>query len=409
MKVLFLNHNVAFKGGTFFRAYHFARHLVQMGHEVTLYAISPKARFTSTIREMEGVRLIESPDWLSGIGRSGWDIWDTVTRLFSVAKEDWDLVHAFDSRPVVVFPALFVQRRCGAKMFMDWADWWGRGGTLAERKSKLLRCGFGPVETFFEEHFRSRADKTTAISHALAKRAESLGIPQEKIFLLPNGSDVNGIQVLDRTKSREELGIETNAILLGYLGTAHHADGALLLDAFAEILKRDGRARLLLIGNSAVQFREHPAADRVIATGFIGASTMNKYLAACDLMLLPMRDTIANRGRWPSKINDYMAAGRATVAMPVGELDALFGQSEIGQLAGGSAVSVAQAALDLLDDPCRRERCERNARQAAEQVFAWPILTRCLEGMYRASLNRKFSRDGAVRENSLNTPYSPQP
>jgi glycosyltransferase involved in cell wall biosynthesis len=277
---------------------------------------------------------------------------------------------------------------------MDWADWWGRGGTLAERKSKLLRYGFGPVETFFEEHFRSRADGTTAISHALAKRAESLGIPKEKIFLLPNGSDVNGIQVLDRAKSREELGIDANARLLGYLGAAHYADGALLLDAFAEILKRDARARLLLIG-SAIRFREHPVADRVIATGLIYGPTLNKYLSACDLMLLPMRDTIANRGRWPSKINDYMAAGRATVTMPVGELDELFRQSELGQLAGESPVSMALAALNLLDDPLRRERCEFNSRQAAEQVFAWPALARHLDGLYAASI--RGNQESAVR------------
>jgi len=395
MRILVLNHNVVFKGGTFFPGLPVCQTPRATRHEVTLYAISPKARFTTAIRKMEGVRLIESPDWLWGIGRSGWDIWNTVTRLFSVAGEDWDLVHAFDSRPAVVLPALFVQRRCGAKLFMDWADWWGRGGTLAERKSKLLKYGFGPVETFFEEHFRSRADGTTAISHALAKRAEFLGIPKEKIFLLPNGSDVDGIQVLDRAKSRDELGIDTNARLLGYLGTAHYADGALLLDAFAEIVKRDARARLLLIGNSAVRFREHPAADRIIATGFINASTMNKYLSACDLMLLPMRDTIANRGRWPSKINDYMAAGRATVAMPVGELDELFRQSELGQLAGESPVSMAEAALNLLDDPCRRERCEFNSRQAAEQVFAWPALTRHLEGLYLASI--RGNRESAAR------------
>jgi len=398
MKILFLNHNVAFKGGTFFRAYHFARHLVKFGHEVTLYTISPDARLKTMTREVEGIRLVETPDWLWGIGRTGWDLWDTAARITSVAGEKWDLVHAFDSRPAVIFPALFVQRRFGAKLFIDWADWWGRGGTSSERKSWILRYGMGPVETFFEEHYRNRADGTTVISHALAQRAESLGVPGDKILLLQNGSDIEGIKVLDRATSREELGVDTNVRLFGYLGTAHHADGTLLLDAFAEILKRDPRARLVLIGNSAIRFREHPVAGSVIATGFVDAFTMNKYLCACELMLLPMRDTIANRGRWPSKINDYMAAGRAVVTMPVGELDELFKRTELGQLAGENAMSFADAALDLLNDPKRRAHCEQSAREAAEQVFAWPALTRQLEGIYRASLERDFSSDVAIGE-----------
>src|SRR5579871_6778359 len=107
MKILFLNHNVAFKGGTFFRAYHFARHLVQLGHEVTLFTISPDSRLKCTTREVDGIKFVDTPDWLWGIGRTGWDVWDTASRILAISGGTWDLVHAFDSRPAVILPALF--------------------------------------------------------------------------------------------------------------------------------------------------------------------------------------------------------------------------------------------------------------------------------------------------------------
>jgi hypothetical protein len=80
MRILMINHNVAWSGGTFFRAYHFARQMVSRGHQVTLLSISPKSRFAMRRSAHDGVDLVETPDWLWGRGRTGWDLWDALRR-----------------------------------------------------------------------------------------------------------------------------------------------------------------------------------------------------------------------------------------------------------------------------------------------------------------------------------------
>ena len=92
-----------------------------------MYTIHPQRRLGVEESELQGVRVVQFPDLLWGIGRTGWDLWDTAQRLGKVRGETFDLVHAFDSRPVVIHPALALQRR-GVPLVMDWADWWGRGG-----------------------------------------------------------------------------------------------------------------------------------------------------------------------------------------------------------------------------------------------------------------------------------------
>ena len=208
MRILLIVHNMVWRGGgTFYRALHLGRHLVRQGHSVVLLAVSLRERFRLRTDQVDGVDIVESPDLLSGSLRSGWDPWNTFRRVQWLAGRRFDLIHAFESRPVVIFPALFARAHSQAPLVMDWCDWFGRGGSVTERSSWLVRQVLNPVETFFEESFRTRADGTTVINSQLQARAIELGVRGETILLLPQGSDVQSIQVLDKRQARSRLGL----------------------------------------------------------------------------------------------------------------------------------------------------------------------------------------------------------
>jgi len=384
MRLLFLNHNVAWSRGTFFRAFHLGRMLVRRGHEVTLMSISRRRRFTFETEEHQGVSIVESPDLLSGAARSGWDPWDALRRWQFARRQTWDLVHAFDSRPAVVLPALALARR-GVPLVMDWADWWGRGGTIDERlEGRCLRGVIRPVETFFEEHFRTRADGTTVISAALGGRAAVLGVPPETILTLPGGSDIEAIQPRPRHEGRATTGVDSSIRLVGYLGTLLRGDADLMFETFTRIHAARPAARLVLIGAHKATVPPHPA---IIETGFVRFERMLDWLASCDLLLLPLRDTIANRGRWPSKVNDYLAAGRPIVTTAVGDVARLFADWQIGEAVHDDAGALAEAAIRLLDDEGRREEHGRNARAVAQGDLAWSALAARVDDFYARVLS----------------------
>ncbi|MGH2521892.1 MAG: hypothetical protein ACRDH2_05250, partial [Anaerolineales bacterium] len=104
MRALLIVFNQTGKG-TYWRALHFGRRLAQRGHCVTLMAMSQNARLWISQQEADGVRVIETPDLLPGSLRSGWDAWDALCRVLWLRGRAFDLVHAFEARPVVLLPA----------------------------------------------------------------------------------------------------------------------------------------------------------------------------------------------------------------------------------------------------------------------------------------------------------------
>jgi glycosyltransferase involved in cell wall biosynthesis len=367
--------------GTYWRAFHFGRVLAARGHQVTLMAMSPRARFRMQTSETCGLRLVETPDWLPGSLRSGWDLWDTARRMRWLDNEHFDIVHAFEARPVVIYPALRAQRQ-GAKLVMDWADWFGRGGLVEERPGRLTRAVLRPVETYFEERFRMQADGTTVISTCLRNYAVRLGVLPESIRLLRNGCD-EMVMPLERNRARRLTGLPPEALLIGYAGGAFWQDAEFMVEALNRLTAVEPKARLLLVGqfNRGIESRlDNPEA--VIRTGPVAYAKMFDYLAACDLCWLPLRDTGANRARWPMKLNDYMTVGRPVLATAVGDMADVIVQHGFGVVASDDPTEFSTEALALLVDAERRGVMGEAARYAAMSL-TWERLAYTLESTYQ--------------------------
>src|SRR5260370_1646863 len=166
---------MAWSGGRFVSCLSLAKCSVSKGHRVTLATTSQTSRWTRSQSNVGGVDIIEYPALFPGRVRSGWDPVDTLARTISVIRREFghlDIVHAFDSRPTVILPALLLAKTASTPLIMDWADWWGRGGTIEARDTtRFTRVAVRRVETWFEESFRHRAARTTVISTGLANRA----------------------------------------------------------------------------------------------------------------------------------------------------------------------------------------------------------------------------------------------
>lgn len=388
MRVLMIVFNTVGKG-TYWRALYLARGLAKGGHTVTVMATSPHDRFHLTTRadSQPGVTLVETPDLLWGPLRSGWDPWNVVVRIGWAKEREFDLVHAFESRPTAILPALHWQRHRAVPLVLDWCDWFGRGGSVEERPNPLLRTILRPVETFFEERFRAQADGTTVINSTLRRRAIELGAGPDTIFHLPNGSNVEEMRPMPQAEARRALGLSQDTLLIGYIGAIFQRDAQLMVRAFDRIQEVDPRAQLLLAGYCNVPVEKlvkNP--ESVRRTGRLHYHEINQYLAACDVCWLPLRDSGANRGRYPLKINDYMAVGKPVVATDVGDVGQLIRRGKFGLLAPDRPEELAHQVLRLLHDPTQREIMGRRARQLAESEFDWDQIAGRLAHYYRQIL-----------------------
>ena len=384
LSVLMVVHNPTQRGGAYFRARGLAKPLVRRGHDVTVLAIHPTNRLRMVESEIEGFKVVESPDLLPGIGRSGWDPWDTLRRTLWLRKQRFDIIHTVDTRPAVCLPALLARRSAGAKWVADWTDWWGRGGATTERKNRLVNAVMGPIEQLFEEKPRPYADGTVVISKALGERAVGLGIPASTQLYLPPGADPHDIRHTTIAEARASLGLAPSVPLLGYLGNIYPNDADLLFETLRRLRHE---VRLVMVGDPGVEAPDD-LASRVDVLGRVPFGTMLDHLSACDTLVLPMTDSTANRGRWPSKINEYVAVGRPTVACAVGDVASLISDHDIGLLCAPEADEFAAQIDALLDDPARASVMGENARNLALNEYSQDAVAERLERYYLDVLQR---------------------
>jgi len=378
MNFLYLTHHPPQR--VTFRAGNFARIMASRGHKVSVVHISSDSRFRGSCQEQEGIHWIHTPDLLPGKLRSGWDPYDTLWRSIHLKKawKEADVIHLFETRPVTIFPFLYLQRQFPKATVIDWNDWWGRGGLITELRPLWYQHLFGAFETWFEEHFRNRAHATTLISEGLQPRAIALGAPEASIFKVTGAARTSHFSVIPSETHREQFGLPLQSPILAYAGLDAHLDLPLAVEAFRIARKQRQDLQLLLVGGASISTPE--AGIHVL--GHLDWERFPEALSCADIFLLPFRDKPANRGRWPNKVMDYLACGRPVLTNPTGEMIPVFADGLAGQLAPESPEDFARAILQLIDQPEKRNRMGRHARHLAESTFNQTTLAEQLQSAY---------------------------
>ncbi|HRO89859.1 MAG TPA: glycosyltransferase, partial [Promineifilum sp.] len=123
--------------------------------------------------------------------------------------------------------------------------------------------------------------------------------------------------------------------------------------------------------------------DAVVDAGWVALEQLPATLAAADVGLYLMDDTLLNRTKCPVKLADMLAAGVPVVAETVGQVAEYVRDGRTGLLcASGDVAELVNAATILLTD--RELRMSRGvaAREDITARFDWPELSRTLEALY---------------------------
>jgi glycosyltransferase involved in cell wall biosynthesis len=343
--------------------------------------------------EQNGVHFIETPDLLWGRLRSGWDIWNTINRIFYLSQDfgKYDILHCFETRPATIYPALFYRNRNKLPLVTDWNDWWGRGGLIDVNRPKWYRFIFGDIETYYEENFRNTGNGLTVISTALAERAVKLGVPKKSICYIPGGTIPSEMKLRTKEECRKRVGFSSSDSIIGYCGMGAYLDIEIVMESIAILAKKYPLIKLIITGNISEKVlklaRQYQIEDNIFPTGFLPRNELPWYLGCSDVFVLPFANKIYNVGRWPNKIGIYMCLGRPTVSNPVGDIKTLFEQEKVGLLADWDPTDFALKITYLIDNPDVAVLLGKNAAEVAIKKFNWQILTNRLEKFYFQILN----------------------
>ncbi|QTF91175.1 glycosyltransferase, partial [Halomonas sp. BM-2019] len=126
-------------------------------------------------------------------------------------------------------------------------------------------------------------------------------------------------------------------------------------------------ARLVIVGDGPGRRALESALPDAHFTGFIPAEDLARHYASADLFLFPSLSET-----WGNVLLEAMASGLAVVAFRHAAGAELIDQDHSGlALAVGDAAGFRDAATTLCQQPARRARLGRHARQRA-LAYTWP-------------------------------------
>ncbi len=329
--------------------------------------------------------------------------WSLAKRAVEVGDE-WrpQIVHVFKPKAVSGLAQMFLWRRQNRPtIVLDTDDWEGRAGW-----SRYEDYPRWMVEVF-ERQERSgleRCHAITAASTVLENRARALPQPVG-VLRIPNGYDPETYAAWDpdedRPNGRRALGLRGDErVVLIYTRFFEYS-----VDRWAVVIREIAAAApsatFVVLGAGkyrqerelAADIRAAGIADRVRFLGWVALDRIPSVLAAADVALLPMEDTLANRSKCSIKYLDLIVAGVPVVATPVGEATTYIRDGDTGYVARSDAPhAVVGAALRALSANGHTELIER-ARAFATREMSWDRLTEPLVGLYESAIARRDRRD----------------
>lgn len=189
----------------------------------------------------------------------------------------------------------------------------------------------------------------TTVSAALREKVLALGVPAERVVVLPNGVDTGLFRPRDRAAARRELGLDPKARLVLFVGHLVPEKGpGIALEALHRLPKEAG---LVVVGTGPLapelktRAQELGLAGRVVWVGEVTHERVAAYLAACDCLVLP-----SLREGEPNAVLEALAAGRPVAASRVGGVPSLVSDGRQGFLAApGDAADLARALGTVLE------------------------------------------------------------
>ena len=239
------------------------------------------------------------------------------------------------------------------------------------------------------------ADLIVTPSHTTAALLTTLGIPQNKIEVIPNGADLD-------TPAPRPASAPDSYIL--YFGAAQSWQGIdTLLRAFARLADFPSLRLVICGSHRSKAWRRYErlaiklgVAERMLWEYELEEPQLAAWRQHALLSVAPLSDCPRNalQGCAPLKILESMASGTAVVASDVAPVRELIQDRENGWLVHPDRpAELARAMRILLDRPDLAKQLGAGARRTIEQRYTWDQATGALRRAYLRLMQEGDSLD----------------
>ena len=239
------------------------------------------------------------------------------------------------------------------------------------------------------------ADEVVVVSEGFRENLISRGVPAGKVHTIRNGVTLDRFdpEAAADPAVRARLGARPGDCLVLYAGTHGISHG---LPGIADTATRLGGepVHFAFVGEGS----DKPRLERRVAALGLDNVTMlpgvpheevPALLAAADICLVPLRDVPLFSTFIPSKLFEYLAAGKAVIGAVTGEAAQILRAAGAVVVPPEDSIALADAIAALADDPERRQLMGKHGRSHMERYFDRAELAREYRKIIEAAGGRR--------------------
>lgn len=250
---------------------------------------------------------------------------------------------------------------------------------LALEQSSYRKTGFEVLAAEAERWTLSRADAVCVVSSELKKHVCTLGIPEKKVQVIPNGVNPALFRPGRRDlELRRKLKLD-GAVVLGFIGGLRPWHGLEVLPHLLKtLLPRHKNLRLVIAGEGQLRntlqqtVRELGLDQQVVFTGALKHQDVPPVLRQFDIGLAPYPALDHAFYFSPLKIFEYMACGVPVVAAEAGQIGEVLKHKKTGMLyRAGDVEGLIEQCEALLSSMKLRQSIGAAAAALVTREYTW--------------------------------------
>lgn len=325
MKIL-LTHFSYYRKNGWGRIFEEAKGLAALGHTVTLLCGDETLGCFYKTHIEQSVKIVSFSDiFPHKYGNTGYGFISILFKCIFVLIHKYDICHSDSHRPNSFIPCLVNRFFHNSKIYIEWWDDFEEKANAKSYKN-FISILLKSFEKSTAISSKKTADGIIVLSSLLAKRANALGINENRVCLIYGGCNTDKLRYNRNTDEfKKNLGIQSQFVTFGFIG---NGDGEFEdLEPFFRALKEVGHRMNLKFLNFGRPFiktikRIPELKDLIVECGWVDYYADSSSLSAVDVFVLIKKNNIINNSGWPNKFGDYLAIGRPILVNIYGEVEA---------------------------------------------------------------------------------------
>jgi glycosyltransferase involved in cell wall biosynthesis len=221
--------------------------------------------------------------------------------------------------------------------------------------------------------------RTIVVASRELQRIYGAIIRTEKVHYIPNSADLN---IFDRSKIKSTSRNSPTFVWCGSIDSSGPCE--LMIRAFDK-MRND--STLIIVGDGiakpdVVRLVERLGISKSVKfTGRLGRAMVPRILAASDVGLIPLRNTIHDRCKSPVKLFEYMAMELPTISVDYGEAAYVIRKAGCGLTSAANPESFALAMDQIAENLGFWQQTGKIGRRYLVEQQNWELLSKDLEAV----------------------------